>query len=269
MAAPSFEQIQSFGKTTQQLIQSATDQFMLNYSANMTIDEVVNLAAVIAENYDFLGNELGAQWYDLCTRLANIEAELAELPKLEPELIRQRANDVTNRVNAGVGIEKAFRDFIETEIQNSIRQTGYDNLWRDYRRGICKGKWARVPVGDTCAWCLMLASQGAWYLSKQSALGSNGGHYHDNCNCIAVYHSDAENIPNYENLLEYKRMYYDAENMRVANKRGIEPYPEDLQQRIDAAREAHYAKQDAGETDKEWTVYNEDLIVMRYKYGLK
>ena len=64
-------------------------------------------------------------------------------------------------------------------------------------------------------------------------------------------------------------MYYDADNIRRANASGQEDYPEELQSRIERAKAEHKAKYDAGETDKKWTVYNEDMIVMRYKYGLK
>lgn len=115
----------------------------------------------------------------------------------------------------------------------------------------------------------MLASQGAWYVSEESALGKEAGHYHSDCNCVAVYHANPDNIPNYNGLAHYKEMYYAAENARVANASGRDPYDEDLQMRVNRARAEHRAKYDAGETDIKWTKYNETLIVMRYRYGLK
>ena len=279
MATPNFEQIKSFSAVTSKLIQSATDDFMALYNPAMTIDEVVELAAQIAERYQELASELGAQWYDLCTRLANIEAEAAELREVDGESIRQRARAAVETAPTNKTVDAVFNYFLHNEIQNSIRATGSANLNRDYERGLVSGKWARVPVGDTCAWCLMLASQGAWYLSKESALGNNGGHYHDGCDCVAVYHADADNIPNYENLLRYKRMYYDAENARVANKNGKQKYDEELQERVDRAKAQHAEREAAkkqkaierGEEYEEnpWTRYNETLIVMRYQNGLK
>lgn len=280
MATPNFEQIQSFGVVTQKVVQAATDEFMSLYNANMTIEEITDLMALVAENYNVLGYELGAQWYDLCSQLANIDAEPAELPQVEPENVKARSRAAASRFTPETPMQQAIRNFLETEINNSIRQTGHDNLWRDYERGLCKGRWARVPVGDTCAWCLMLASNGAWYLSKESALGANGNHYHDNCNCIAVYHADANNIPNYRNLLRYKSMYYDARNALQANRNGREPYPDELQKRVVDAKARHKALEEKkaqeaaerGEDYKEvpWTSYNETLIVMRYQNkGLK
>lgn len=269
MATPNFEQIQSFSVVTQQLTQRAVDEFMAAYSVNMSVDDIADLASMIAEQYNMLGAELGAQWYDLCSRLANLEVDEAELAELDPDAIRNRARAASDKYVNGATLENSVNSFLQNIIQDSIRTTGNANLWRDYERGMVSGRWARVPVGETCAWCLMLASQGAWYVSEESALGKEAGHYHSDCNCVAVYHANPDNIPNYNGLAHYKEMYYAAENARVANASGRDPYDEELQMRVNRARAEHRAKYDAGETDIKWTKYNETLILMRYKYGLK
>lgn len=47
--------------------------------------------------------------------------------------------------------------------------------------------WARVPRRNACAFCLMLATRGGAYRSKDTALTSkSGGSYHDHCGCVAV-----------------------------------------------------------------------------------
>lgn len=57
----------------------------------------------------------------------------------------------------------------------------------DVRRPVA---WARMLTGaDDCAFCVMLASRGPVYGSRQRALFANGNpleKYHDNCDCIAV-----------------------------------------------------------------------------------
>lgn len=45
-------------------------------------------------------------------------------------------------------------------------------------------RWARVPVGDTCAWCRMLASRGYVYASEESAGGIDD--WHASCDCVIV-----------------------------------------------------------------------------------
>lgn len=272
MTAPNYEQIQSFGHVTEQLKQAAIDEFMEYVHDGMTVDEVVDAATQVAMKFSYLGEELGAQWYDLCSELAGIDADDAYLPELDEDGIRGRAETVAK---SGGDVKSVFNEFLANQIQESIRTTGTANLWRDYERGLTPGKWARVPVGDTCAWCLMLASQGAWYKSKESALGPDPDHYHKRCNCIAVYHADPESIGGYAKLEQYKRMYYDADNTRIANARGREKYPEELAHRVDEARKEHKKKYDIeqekkrkGEPYKDippWQAANETAIVMRWQ----
>lgn len=280
MAAPSYAQIQSFNAVADQLKEAAIDEFMSDLDDDMTRDEVVELAVRVAEKYSYLGCELGAQWYDLCSELAGLDVDPAELAEVDPDELASRADSAYGRAHDSSLVADVLNYYLQNQIENSIRRTGDANLWRDYERGMAGGKWARVPVGETCAWCLMLASQGAWYLSEETAKGIDPGHYHDGCDCVAVYHADPESISGYANLTKYKEMYYDAENARLANSSGREPYDEELAWRVDHARAEHERKREEyiaavarGENPKEvkeWTVYNETLIVMRYQNeGLK
>ena len=279
MAAPNYEQIQSFGNVSNQLQSAALDEFAEYLYEGITQEEIIDVAVSVAQKYSMLGAELGAQWYDLCSELAGLDVEPAELSTSNLETLDSRAAAFAETVDKGA-LQAAFNSFLQNEINNSIRITGNANLWRDYERGKAPGKWARVPVGDTCAWCLMLASQGAWYLSEESALGQSSDHYHDGCDCKAVYHADAESIAGYTKLDEYKHMYYDAENLRMANRDPNRDYkyPDELQERITNAHDRHEKIEErkaleAAERGEDyeknpWTVYNEDLIIMRYKYGL-
>lgn len=72
-----------------------------------------------------------------------------------------------------------------------IKQPGRDTMLDSARRhGV---KVARVPTGaETCAWCLMLASRGWAYASKDTALAAN----HGDCDCrIAI---EGEPTPGYD-----------------------------------------------------------------------
>lgn len=276
MTAPNYEQIQSFGLVRTQLVEAAVDEFMDYLYDGISRDEVVAIAAEIAGKYAMFGEELGAQWYDLCTELAGIKAEPAIVrPVNEKRMSAWADSAIVAEVSRDIA-----RNYLQDVINDSIRSTGDANLWRDYERGIKKveGKWARVPVGKTCAWCMMLASQGAWYLTKDTALykkGVHGDKYHDHCDCIAVYHADPEDINGYSKLYDYKRKYYAADNARLANERGIKEYPDELRERIDEAERQHTERErkrmfeafERGEDYEEnpWTVYNEDMIVMRWQ----
>ena len=45
-------------------------------------------------------------------------------------------------------------------------------------------RWARVPDAGACDFCMMLATRGAVYLTRESAVGKGG--YHSNCRCLPV-----------------------------------------------------------------------------------
>lgn len=272
MAAPNYEQIQSFGLVRTQLVEAAVDEFMEYMYEGITREEVLAVAAELAGKYAMFGEELGAQWYDLCTELAGIKAE----PAVVAPVNEKRMSAWADYAIVGEVSRDIARNYLQDVINDSIRSTGDANLWRDYERGLAKGRWARVPVGDTCAWCMMLASQGAWYLSEESAKRTaSGDKYHDHCDCIAVYHADAESIRGYSKLYDYKRKYYAADNARLANERGIKEYPDELRERIDEAERKHIERErkrkleafERGEDyeEKPWTVYNEDMIVMRWQ----
>lgn len=268
MATPNYEQVRSFGFVASQLRQAAVEEFASRIHDGMSVEDVTQTAVAIAEKYGMLGCELGAQWYDLCSELAGLDVDPAYLPDPDVETIERAANAAAGKSRKGD--YGAFNNFLNNMVMTSIRETGQANLWRDYDRGRAPGRWARVPIGETCAWCLMLASQGAWYVSEQSALGKEAGHYHSDCDCVAVYHAEPDGIAGYGRDLDYyKKLYYDADNARIANRNGTNPYPDELKARIARAKEEHMARYGAEETDVKWAQVNEIAIVMRYQNGLK
>lgn len=64
-------------------------------------------------------------------------------------------------------------------------QVGRDTVMHNNRRDPSGPRFARVPVGKTCAWCLMLASRGAVYRSADSA-GAAGQYHGGDCDCQPV-----------------------------------------------------------------------------------
>jgi hypothetical protein len=70
--------------------------------------------------------------------------------------------------------------------QKLVRQQARETVAESVRRDPADVSYARVPSGrTTCAFCLVLASRGAVYGSKESAGGVKGTEYHTKCNCEA------------------------------------------------------------------------------------
>ena len=280
MATPTYSQIKAFSRTAKQLEQAAIDEFMGELTPDMTPEEIAELAAQIAAKFRMYGSELGAQWYDLCAELAGVDTQPADIQPIDVEQTARRARNALQSIPQGESVAQFFASFIEYQTALAITETGNENLWRDYERGIKGGRWARVPIGETCAWCYMLASNGAWYLTEQSALREEAGRFHRHCDCIAVYYANAENIRGYgADLAKYKDMYYQADNRRIANDNGTNPYPEELQKRVDHAK-AEHARREAEKVEaakergeeykpKRWTNENENALLMRDMFDLK
>lgn len=280
MAAPNYEQVQSFSKVRKDLYQAAVDEFMGELTPDMTAEEIMEEAARIAAKFKMYGSELGAQWYDLCAELAGVDAELADIEPFDYEHTAELAKNAYKSIPANKPLAEFFGEFITDQIRNSINETGMNNLYRDYGRGVRGGRWARVPVGETCAICIMFASQGAWYLTRESALREEAGHFHRGCDCTAVYYANADDLEGYSGqLAEYKDMYYQAANRRIAARNGKNPYPDELAERIATAKANHNRReeekaQEALERGEDyekipWRTMNEDAILMREMFGLK
>lgn len=64
-------------------------------------------------------------------------------------------------------------------VKQPYRSTMQGSAWKS------GAGWARVPSGPkTCEWCLMLASRGGVYGSKELAdMGTDGKKYHGDCDC--------------------------------------------------------------------------------------
>lgn len=83
---------------------------------------------------------------------------------------------------------KTYNDFMRrmlNQVDYEIKRAAGECVQQNGKRDKRKVRFARVPTGnDTCEFCIMLASRGFDYLSKESAGSIN--HYHPNCDCRIV-----------------------------------------------------------------------------------
>lgn len=71
-------------------------------------------------------------------------------------------------------------------------------------------EWAWVPSGDSCAFCIALASRG-WETASQKALkGNHAQHIHANCDCTYAIRFDGESKYESYNPDKYKEIYDNA-----------------------------------------------------------
>lgn len=101
-------------------------------------------------------------------------------------------------------------DRVDTEVRRAANQCIAHNAGRDPK----KPRYARVPVGETCGFCLMLASFGYQYTSEEAA-----SHAHRHCNCRVVPSFGDAEVSGYDPDAMYGR--YNDCMAAIGGRRGI------------------------------------------------
>lgn len=122
-------------------------------------------------------------------------------------------------------------------VSRQVRQAGADTMIQNAKRD--NAEWAWVPQGDTCAFCITLASRGWQKASKTVLRGNHAEHIHQNCDCtfaIAFKPADRKKYDYIYDPDRYKEMYYGAGGDINALRRRIYQDKKDLinEQRRDA-----------------------------------
>ena len=272
--AVSYDEVRSYSRKVRRIVDNATDELEERLAAIEFLPEAERRReargafATVAGRYGLPAQELGAQWYELCAERAGVDVDAALVGELDDGAMGARLDrllDSAERSGAAwADVRRSVSDMMADELRNASRDVITENLDRDERaarrtRRRSNAGYARVPVGETCAWCLMLASLGYWYRSEQTALGIDPDHYHAHCDCVAVPYYAPEEIDGYDDYRAYLSMYTAA---RDAYHDG--DYSQEVAERIERARQSH-----AERSDRPWTQYNAILIVMREQNGLE
>lgn len=115
---------------------------------------------------------------------AHVEgATPSEIPP-QPKYIKQRLYEhieeyeQTHELGDDEFLQLMSQD-VYTEVYHHANRTMIHNVIKN------KLRYARVPMGNACAFCLMLATRGFVYYTQTSA-GEDKGHYHVHCHCKIV-----------------------------------------------------------------------------------
>lgn len=171
--------------------------------------------------------ELACQMYD-----ALAEAQGALVPAAEPAETASY-NEVARMVNATKDQNPAN---LPNGVSRLVKRAGADTSLRNAARD--GAEWAWVPHGDTCPFCITLASNGWQKASDKVLKGGHAQHIHANCDCeFAVRFSRVFDVAGYDPEA-YLRQYRDA-GSDINNWRRID-YAAN-RERINAQKRAAYA----------------------------
>ena len=168
---------------------------------NIPVNDVIAYATALAQKYGEGTGALSAMMYDVIAELSNAAVPAAEIAETASY------GEVAKAIQ---GAAKTSQDpaYIGGVVGRLVKQVGADTTLNNALRDGAEFAW--VPVGDTCAFCLVLASRGWQHVSKRTLKNGHAEHIHANCDCTyAVRFNDDTEVEGY-NPEKYLRMYYDA-----------------------------------------------------------
>lgn len=116
----------------------------------------------------------------------------------------------------GTMAQSSNANLIGNAIGRLVKRTGVDTTMNNAIRD--GAEWAWIPKGDTCPFCIMLASQGWQKASKNAMKGGHAEHIHANCDCTyAIRFNNKTNVAGYTPDA-YLEEYKDAEGSTTEEK---------------------------------------------------
>lgn len=196
-------------------------------------DALIAYAHALVTKYGEGSAELACQMYDALAAAAK-----AGVPAAEPAQTAAYS-EVARMVQA----TKQSLPQMQRGVSRLVKRAGADTTLKNALRDGAEFAW--VPQGDTCAFCLTLASRG-WQKASQAAIkGGHAEHIHANCDCeYAIRFDGASTVAGYDPdkyLRQYRAADGDINKLRRVNYAANK-------ERINAQKRAAYAARKAAFT---------------------
>ena len=163
-------------------------------------ENLIRYAYALATKYGEGAGAAACEMYDAVSALENANV---------PPALPARTATYGEVAKAVLGTLKTGNDeIVSSAVGRQVKMVGVDTMVQNALRD--GAEWAWIPRGDTCAFCLTLASRGWQKASKNAIKDGHAEHIHANCDCTyAVRFSDNVDVEGYDPEL-YRKMYYDA-----------------------------------------------------------
>lgn len=215
----------------------------------ITLEEYENAAIdyayALATKYGEAAGAAACEMYD-----AIAELQGANVPPAVPAATA--AMDETAKAVVGT-MKTGNVNIVADATGRLVKLVGVDTMQQNALRD--GAEWAWIPMGDTCAFCLTLASRGWQKASKNAIRNGHAEHVHANCDCTyAVRFDDSLDVEGYDPQ-KYRDMYYDtgestpqarinalrrefyADNKEIINEQKRSAYAKRMERNSSAAEE--------------------------------
>lgn len=163
---------------------------------------LIDYAYALATKYGEGTAALAAAWYDA---MAEISGQV--LPAAEVAATATYA-DTARAVN-GVLKFSENEELLGGALERLVKLPGADTTLNNAIRDGADVAW--IPMGETCAFCIALASRGWQTASRRLLKQGHAEHIHANCDCTyAVRYSPDTRVAGYDPD-RYREMYEDAD----------------------------------------------------------
>ncbi len=166
------------------------------------MDALIRYAVLVCDKYSEAAGALSAEMYD-----ETVAAENKFRPPADP-VLPPSYGEVAKAMN---GVHKHSMNPAEYggAVGRLVKRTGADTSLMNALRDGAEFAW--VPNGDTCAFCMTLASNGWQRMSKKALKNGHAEHIHPNCDCTYAIRVDGKSSVEGYDPEEYRRLYYGAE----------------------------------------------------------
>lgn len=160
---------------------------------------LLDYAYALSQHYGQAIGALSCKMYEATAAAQGVivpTAEVADLP------------DYGEVAKAVKGTKKQSPNNIPGTLARLVKQVGADTTLKNAERDGAQFAW--VPHGDTCAFCITLASRGWQYMSKKAMRNGHAEHIHAHCDCEYAVRFDGKSTVAGYDLDKYLEEYYDA-----------------------------------------------------------
>ena len=208
-------------------------------------DAAIDYAYALATKYGEAAGAAACEMYDAIADLQGANV---------PPAIPARTATMGETAKAVKGTMKTGNvNIVADATGRLVKLVGVDTMQQNALRD--GAEWAWIPMGDTCAFCLTLASRGWQKASKKALKNGHAEHVHANCDCTyAVRFNDGLDVQGYDpdkylamyenadgntpqaRINAMRREFYD-ENKEIINEQKRSAYAKRIERNSSAAEE--------------------------------
>ena len=247
---------QQYVKTLSAIDKTAARKFeayvrTLNWGKASSTNKAIRYAIRLAEIYGESAAAAACEMYDAIATAAGVYFPAAE-PALLEENIQAMRKDVAKTVQGMIN-QQASPESMGSAVGRLVKRTGADTTLKNAIRDGAQFAW--IPSGDSCAFCIMLASNSWRYASRKALHNGHAEHIHANCDCTYAIRFDNETEYKSYDPQKYLDMYEAADEdggrwQARVNVMRRQQYAENKDKINEQKREAYAARQERLGEDK-------------------